>query len=550
MDTFLKEVQDTFLLESQDLLLNVENLFLILEKNPNDVDVFNQLSRLAHNLKGSGRAVGFSHIADFSHELESLMLACKSQTIESSPAVIDLLFRCVDAMKSDIEAMRSGGAIKDYSILLLEIEQILTAEGSFFRGEEASTALQTSFVGGGKSNKIQAIEYLRIPTFRIEALIDTFGEQVILQSILDQSKIDIVKNEDRMLKTIGQLSKLTNELQLTALSLRMVSLKLLFSKLERAVRDAAKPLGKPISFTAKGSDKELDKAIVDALSDTLTHMVRNSVDHGIESVEERLACGKRAEGLIEINATRTGGSMVIEVKDDGRGLNPVEIFEKAKRLQIISPGAELSEKKIFDLIFENGFSMKDSLSDISGRGVGLNVVKEKILELKGRCEIDSQLGKGTTFRIQLPLTLAIFNAMIVKVGNEKFAIPTSDVDEVSRIDFARIQFTESSQQFIEIRDQVYKFVDMRRELFKEAVVGRNAQVTALLVRRTNHPFAILVDEVLSIQKIVHKPVDQNVRQVKGSAGATILGDGSVSLILNITQFAPKTAESIHMREVG
>ncbi len=555
MDDFLKELQETFLLESQDLLANVESLFLQLEKNSTDLEVYNQLSRLAHNFKGSGKAVGFDHISHFSHQLENLLLACKSQAVVPTPAVINLLFRSVDALKLDLENLRAGGPIADYAHLLGEIELALKnehapaapliAENLNFEPPHAAVAN-----AGAHPKKTVVAEYLRIPAARIEALIDAFGEQVILQSSLDQSKNDLQKNEDLVMKTISQLSKLTYDLQQTAMSLRMVGLNLLFSKLERAARDAAQSLEKPISFVTKGNEQELDKTIVDSLSDALTHMVRNAVDHGIETREERLAAGKDPEGQITLEAYRAGGSFVIEVRDDGRGMDPEKILAKAIRSGIVKENAKLSKKDIFDLIFENGFSIKETATDISGRGVGMNVVKEKIIELKGSYEIDSKLGAGSIFRIHLPLTLAIFNGMIVRVGAEKFIIPNSDVDEVSRINVSKLKAGSGTQNLIEIRDQVYSIIDLRKELFRKPVEGRNSQVTALLVRKSRQAVALLVDEVLSIQKIVHKAVGTDVKVVRGSAGASILGDGSVCLILNISHFTPNVVEKRNTQEAA
>ena len=550
MDDFLKELQETFLIESQDLLASVESLFLKLEKNSSDIEVFNQLSRLAHNFKGSGKAVGFDHLSHFSHQLENLLLACKNHLVTPTPLVINLLFRSVDALKLDIETLRSSGPIMDYSILLGEIDLALKQEHVVPAKDQVFKSIQPNLEMEPVVKKTQAAEYLRIPAMRIETLVDSFGEQVILQSALEQAKNDLVKNEDLILKTISQLSKLTYDLQQTAMSLRMVSLNLLFSKLERAARDAAQTLSKPILFTSKGNEQELDKTIVDSLSDALTHMVRNAVDHGIETPEERVASKKNPEGTISLIGFRSGGSFVIEVRDDGRGMDPSKIFAKAQKLGLVSADAQLSEKQIFDLIFENGFSTKDAATDLSGRGVGMDVVKEKIKELKGSYEIESHLGQGSCFRIHLPLTLAIFNAMIVRLGNEKFIIPNSDVDEVSRMHIEKFQVASEAQGLLQIRDQVFAVVDLRKELFQKAVEGRNSQVTALLVRKTKQPYALLVDEVLSIQKVVHKAVGQDVKRVRGSAGASILGDGSVCLILNIAHFSPRTIETPKLQKAA
>lgn len=684
MDEFLRELQDTFLLESQDLIANVESLFLQLEKDTGDVEIYNQLARLAHNFKGSGKAVGFEHISHFSHQLENLLLALKALEIQPTPSIINLLFRSVDALKVDLDGLRNQNPPMDYTDLYNQIAEVLKLKNagdsthknvntdiqpteikpevshdvmaqalaqfnpftdniqSILQNQNLNTSVTASspdtsvltnqieslfapaplpiepvssavnlektsnpdsnFLNEPKIGEIKidhlvspfedpklevkpaspsapvstqnaevkqtakpatpapkaansnakpskdqkstaAIEYLRIPAHRIETLINSFGEQVILQSTLDQAKGDLVNQQDVVMKTITQLSKLTYDLQQTAMSLRMLNLNLLFSKLERAARDAAQVLNKPIQFVTKGQENELDKTLVDALSDALTHMIRNAVDHGIETPDERKSVGKNPGGQIQLLAFRTGGSFVIEIRDDGKGLDPAKIFAKAVKVGIIKEDAKLTESEIFDLIFENGFSTKEVATDLSGRGVGMNVVKESVAALKGSIEIESKVGFGTTFRIRLPLTLAIFNGMIVRVGDDRYIIPSSDVEEVCRISKKSAQHSSGKQKLIELRGLVYSLVDLGVRLGKEEVGGRNDQVTALLVKKDRQTFAILVDEVMSIQKIVHKPVGEDVRTVPGTAGASILGDGSVCLILNIMQYAPKVGEN-------
>lgn len=399
---------------------------------------------------------------------------------------------------------------------------------------------------------------VRVSIKKIEDILNIFGEQVILQSTLDHAKLDITNNQDLLIKTITQLSKLTNDLQQITLGLRTVNLKTLFSRLERTVRDTSKTLGKKIVFQTEGSDLELDKSIVENIYDPLNHMIRNSVDHGVEDPMDRLAKEKSETGLIKLKAFRSSGHFVIELSDDGKGLDKEKIFRKAQEKGIISTEVNYldyseNENQIFNLIFENGFSTKEQVSEVSGRGVGMNVVKDTLNKLKGHCDIQSVLNQGTTFRIQLPLSLSIFNGLVISNSShnennisEKYVIPASDIQEVISVKYCEIKKISHGKNklkydFIKIRNNEIMPLLYFDQIFSVQNVNPNNNIdahhgTVLIYSNKSEKIAFLVQEITGLQKIVHKPLNPELQIIPGAAGSTILGDGVAALILDLSVF--------------
>jgi two-component system chemotaxis sensor kinase CheA len=563
IDPMLKEIQDSFLAEAGDLLIDVESYFLALEKNPENQEVLDKLFRLAHNLKGSGKAVGFEHLSHFSHQIESLLVGIRNKQVPSSSDNIQLLLECCDQLKSDIITLKdSADARLDHTVLMDRLIQACANQASSgdFGASGASPFEQSPFVApvlvaaksveselsklagsDGKKRSSSSDESIRIPVKKIEDMLNSFGEQVILQSTLEHAKDDLLNNQEIIYRTITQLGKITHDLQRATMSLRMVGLKTLFARLERVARDAAQAVGKEIQFVTDGAENELDKSIVDALIDPLTHMMRNSVDHGIEYWDDRMQKGKPEKGTVRLAGYRRGGHFCIELSDDGRGLDPEKIAQKAIEKGLIHNAEGMSKSEIFELIFKNGFSTKDQVSDISGRGVGMNVVLETILSLKGAYEIESEVGVGTVFRLKLPLTLAIFNGMVLRVGTDRYVIPASDVEAVIRLGACETRRMENNRYCVKHKDEVMPILDLRvrygdkkRKISYEAseITGRES---VLVVRQGGDAHAVIVDEVLVLQKVVHKNLTPELRQVKGSSGVTILGDGQVALILDFGQ---------------
>jgi two-component system, chemotaxis family, sensor kinase CheA len=553
VDDFLKEIQEGFLVEARDLLSHVESLFLQLEKNPSDLGIYEQLARLAHNFKGSGKAVGFDSLSKFSHELENLLIALKNGKREPSPGVVSLLLKSCDLLQQhlrELENNKQAVITNDPLFEALKRAQEgpeLTSDAAKEAGASQTIGFKEPLVKIAKAAPAPIAasspseDSIRVPLDRIDGLLNLFGEQVILQSALDQARADPLGQIDQMIRTIAQLSKLTVDIQHSMLSLRMTNLQRLFSKLERAVRDTALALGKSVEFVGEGQDSELDKILVDALADPLVHMVRNAVDHGLESSEGRLEAQKPQQGTIRLKAYRGGGSFVLELRDDGRGLNRERIVKKAKEAGLLSEGADPSEEEAFSLIFENGFSTKDEATEYSGRGVGMNVVKETVERLRGSLEIESKLGEGSCFRIRLPLNLAIFHGMVMRVGKERYVIPASDVEEVVVVKPGDLTPLSQREASLRVREELFSVVDLGAAFTGRPSVGCSGKVSALLVRCGKLQRAFLVDEVLALQKVVHKAVESQSAGLKGGTGATILGDGTVAMILDLVRWSERNS---------
>lgn len=373
---------------------------------------------------------------------------------------------------------------------------------------------------------------LRVGTEKIDSLINLVGELVITQAMLAQqaSLLDPVHNE-RLLSGMAQLDRNTRSLQEAVMSIRMLPMDFVFSRFPRLVRDTATKLNKQVRLTLVGESVELDKSVIEKIADPLTHLVRNSLDHGIEMPDVRSASGKDVCGTITLKAAHQGGSIVIEVKDDGRGLDRSKIMAKAAEKGIpISENAPDSE--VWQLIFAPGFSTAEKVTEISGRGVGMDVVKKNIQALGGQVEIHSALGKGMTISIRLPLTLAILDGMSVRVGDEIFIVPLNCVSESLQPKADDIKSISGQGRVVRVRNEYLTLVHLR-QLFKlDAGVTEAHQGIVVLIESEGRRLALLVDELVGQQQVVIKSLEANYRRISGISGATILGDGRVALILD------------------
>jgi two-component system chemotaxis sensor kinase CheA len=539
-DAFLLELKTGFLQEASELLETVEGIFIQLEKDANNPEHLQSLFRLAHNLKGSGKAVGFDSFAAFCHEFENLLVALKNKQVDLGPSVLQVLFSSVDQLKANVQQLKGDlNSQLDNRAQLAKISLALKTPQpsgpSQIPIEEASPDPKTNSPRLQPSSSTE--EVLRVPTRKIEEVLNTLGEQAILQSTLDHAVVESNFDRELLQKTIRQLSKLTFELQQTTISLRMINLKTLVSRLERAVRDAASSTGKRVNFLSSGVESELDKALVDALVDPLVHMVRNSVDHGIEDIAGRRIAGKSEVGSIQLRARRSGAQFLIEVEDDGRGLNAERIRDKAIQSQLIGPDAKLSESEIFRLIFANGFSTRDEVSALSGRGVGMNVVETTLHQLKGSIDIRSEQGRGTCFTLRLPLTLALFNGIVFKIADQRFVVPSGDIDEIVRLDPAQLRDIPMGGRILKVRDEVLPLIDLKTHIAPSSQVGSTSlRKSALVVRTQGRRRAFLIDELLHQSRIVHKKLGKELHGLRSGSGAAVLGDGSVALILDLPSF--------------
>jgi len=376
---------------------------------------------------------------------------------------------------------------------------------------------------------------IRVSIDKIDGLINMVGELVITQSMLGQlgQEFDVSRIQ-RLQEGLSQLEQNTRELQESVMKIRMLPISFAFSRFPRLVRDLSKQLDKEVDLVMLGESTELDKTVMEKIGDPLVHLVRNSLDHGLESAEERTANGKSSAGTITLNAYHHGGNIVIEVKDDGAGLNKDRIRNKAIEKGLISDDEVLSDSQVYDLIFQPGFSTADVVSDVSGRGVGMDVVRRNIAELNGSIDVTSTPGKGSLFSIRLPLTLAILDGQLVKVGEEVYIFPLVSIVESIQLEKSMLNNITGNQYVMQLRNDYIPIICLQ-DVFNIDLEKKDLEGAMLVVvEGDNEKIGIVVDELLGQQQVVIKSLEQNYQKVDSISGATILGDGTVALIVDIS----------------
>lgn len=375
---------------------------------------------------------------------------------------------------------------------------------------------------------------IRVAVEKVDQLINLVGELVITQSMLAQrsGELDPVNHGD-LLNSMGQLERNARDLQESVMSIRMMPMEYVFSRFPRLVRDLASKLGKEVELTLLGSSTELDKSLIERIIDPLTHLVRNSLDHGIESPEKRLAAGKPGTGNLTLSAEHQGGNICIEVVDDGAGLNRERILAKALSSGLPVSDA-MSDEEVGMLIFAPGFSTAEQVTDVSGRGVGMDVVKRNIQEMGGHVEISSKQGKGTTIRILLPLTLAILDGMSVRVAEEVFILPLNAVMESLQPLAEDLHPLAGGERVLEVRGEYLPLVELWNVFDVQGAKTEATQGIVVILQSGGKRYALLVDQLIGQHQVVVKNLESNYRKVPGISAATILGDGSVALIVDVS----------------
>ncbi|OYT88057.1 MAG: chemotaxis protein CheA [Burkholderiales bacterium PBB6] len=381
---------------------------------------------------------------------------------------------------------------------------------------------------------------LRVSVEKVDQLINLVGELVITQAMLAQNSrsVDAQINQ-QLLSGLADLERNTRDLQEAVMSIRMIPMSMVFNRFPRMLRDLAAKLGKRVELVTQGEATELDKGLVEKITDPLTHLVRNSCDHGIEQPSDRLAKGKPEHGTVTLVASHQGGSIVIEVRDDGRGLNRGKLLSKARERGIDAPDT-MTDQEVYGLIFAPGFSTADAVTDVSGRGVGMDVVKKNITSLGGTVEIDSAEGYGMSVRVRLPLTLAIMDGMSIGVGDEVYILPLSSVVESFQISPEMVKTIGGSGRVVEVRDEFMPVIDLEKVFQVPRFDFEKSSNIMVVVEAEGGRVALLVDELLGQQQVVVKNLEANYRKVNDVSGATIMGDGRVALILDIGTLVRRT----------
>jgi two-component system chemotaxis sensor kinase CheA len=380
---------------------------------------------------------------------------------------------------------------------------------------------------------------IRVAVDKVDALINLVGELVITQAMLAQRSAELDPGlHEQLLSGLGQLDRNTRDLQEAVMSVRMLPVDFAFSRFPRMVRDIASRLGKKVNLKTSGEGTELDKGVIEKIVDPLVHLVRNSIDHGLETTEQRIAAGKSEAGTVTLSAAHQGGHIIIEVGDDGRGLDRERILSKAQERGIPVP-ENPTDAQVWDLVFAPGFSTAEVLTDLSGRGVGMDVVRKNINALGGQVEIRSRQGEGTTVSIRLPLTMAILDGMTVAVGGEVFILPLNVVVESLQPAADHIKTVAGDSRLLRVREDYVPLLDLANQYGLPAA-NTDAQPIAVVVESQGQRLALEVDELLGQQQVVVKNLERNYRRIAGVAGATILGDGRVALIVDVGSLSTKT----------
>ena len=564
------ELLNDFLLESREHLANIETQLLAVEQDPHNHDAVHTIFRGFHTIKGLAGFLEFTTIQNVAHDVETVLDLARNDKLVITPAVIDVVLAASDFLKTEMQnaeaCVRAGRppAVIDSSPLLVRIRALSNPEAaavpvapaevrpeSVERQPEPATEERVEIEPAGRPTPDGAATVaaqkqtgetraVKVDTAKLDFLVDMVGEMVIAQSLLrhDASMINA-----RVQRNLMQLSRITGEVQKTAMSMRMVPIGQLFSRMARLVRDLSRKGGKQAELLVSGEDTELDRTIVEELGDPLMHMVRNSADHGIESTEERVKAGKNPVGRIGLKAYHQAGYITIEVSDDGRGLDRERILRKARQKGLIGEGDELTDREVFGLIFEPGFSTAEQITDISGRGVGMDVVRKHVQKMRGRIDIQSQKGVGTTFFIKLPLTLAIIDGLVIGVGQERYIVPIFAVREMFRPTPDAVKTVQGRSEMVLVRNTLLPIVRLHRRFDVEPKTAEVSEGLLIVAETSGKTFCLMVDEFIGKQEVVIKSLGEQFKHVAGIAGGAILGDGRVGLILDMDGLAGEKANA-------
>jgi two-component system chemotaxis sensor kinase CheA len=583
------ELVREFLVESEELLESVDEGMVALEAAPNDAELLNRIFRALHTIKGTSGFLGFDPVIRVSHRAEDVLNALRRGELKLSRRIIDVLLRARDQLGRMLGDIRNN-ALGEYALepLLGELEAVqkpdaapqlgdlLVADGVVDSGElktaldeqahaESPKRLGEMLVEKDLASPAQVGEALvkqkqiadsialpqtmRVDVHKLDELINLIGELVLERNRLVQvsrdltaGRLDAEKLEDALTQTTARLTFLTEELHVAGLKTRMVPIDTVFRKFPRIVRDLARSLQKEVELVVSGQDTELDKTMVELIGDPLVHLVRNSLDHGLEKPEVRTAAGKSPNGTLRLEAREEGDQIVISISDDGAGIDPERIGRKAVEKGLVTTDRvrTLSKREILDFIFLPGFSTKEVASDVSGRGVGMDVVHTNVKNMNGTVELDSTLGQGTTVTLRLPLTMAILPVLSVKVGKEIYGLPMRTVIETLRAEAGQIHTVEGCEA-IHVRGKTIPLIRLSRALGvtdagETDKVCRKLVIVGLGTRRV----AFLVDDLVGAEATVIKPLDALSRQSVGIAGATVGGDGLVRLLLDPASLVAET----------
>lgn len=520
--------------DAHDLLLAWEKCSLAASNTPAD-KTYESLLRFAHNLKGNAALIGFTELADAVHRLEDGLLHLKSKKVPpAEPKVVAALLDCERGLKKWIDGLVLDNKHQPESMHWLERIEI-------WGDESRIEALNDQDAENGEIKAdLQLDQTLRIPAVKVDRLIQLVGELLLAQAIVTRGRVEHRLQAPEVLEAISLSDKIVHNLRNSVLDLRMLPMSILMQRLERAAMELSVKLSKPLRFTASGQEVSLDKVVLERIFDPLMHIIRNAIDHGIEAREQRKNLAKDSVAKIHISADVGATGVIIKVSDDGRGLNIEKIYKRALEKNIVKSTDSLSETEIINLIFKQGFSTAETITDISGRGVGLDVVVKEVHHLGGQLVVDSQQGIGTTFTINLPTNVSLIDVIVVHVADVAYAIPAQELMEV--ISSHELKFTTSSvySRMIDLRGRVVP-VEPLSQFLPYKMVSQNMDInfekSLLIVQYQQSLLGLEVDRILGQQQVFVRPLRGYLGRLPWFSGATVLSNGEPCMIINLLALA-------------
>jgi two-component system chemotaxis sensor kinase CheA len=563
-----------FLVESHEGLDRLDRALVALETNPRDSELLADIFRTIHTIKGTTGFFGFTTLEALSHVGENLLSALRDGTLLLTPEITSALLHMVDAVREQLASIEQTGAENDgdYSVIVDELRRLAEAPDALTLAATAA-AIENAVAEDRRSgeDRRQAASQgvsdssLRVHVGLLDKLMNLVGELVLARNQIVQFASTATRggtgsaNDSALLGATQRLNLVTSELQENVMKTRMQPIDNVWSKFPRLVRDLATACGKRVRIEMIGRETDLDKTIIEAIKDPLTHVVRNAIDHGLESPEDRIIAGKNPEGTLTLRAYHEGGHINIEIADDGGGIAIEKVKARAiqRGLLTTEQAARLADADVVRLIFLPGFSTADRITNVSGRGVGMDVVKTNIEKIGGTVDIHAQAGRGTTIRIKIPLTLAIIPALMIAAGSERFAIPQVSLLELVRLEgdqieacIERIGAASCYRLRGELLPLVYLHEQLDLGLDDEAVSNTDRAVNIVVLKADGCQFGLVVGAVSDTEEIVVKPLGKQLKGVDVFAGATIMGDGRVALILDVPGIAQLAKIASHARDLN
>ncbi len=544
----MREIMADFLVEAQELVQSLDTNLNRLESNPHDQELLNQIFRAAHTIKGVASFLNFEKVTSLIHGLEEVLNRLRKRDLVVTPGSIDVLFRALDLLKLLLDDIREGtGENREISNVLSMLASI---DASPVQPQHAkqTPVLPADFVEEQQTDphsvdtkKGSHDQTIRVDVERLDALVNLLGELVLsrnslvqVASALENQQVG-TKTMDNIDSAVKSVNFITNELQTAVMKMRMQPIGRLFGRYPRLVRDLCRESGKQVELVVSGESTELDRSIIEEIADPLVHILRNACHHGIEMPDVRVSRGKPLKGTIKLTAAHAGGHVTIRVEDDGNGLDVNAIRTKAIERNLVSrtDAATLFERELFKFILEPGFTTAKEVTNISGRGVGMDVVRTNVERLNGQIELESVTHVGTTITLQIPLTLAIMQGLLIETGREVYVLPLSSVYEMVRTDVTKISYLNRKPTLL-LRNEIIPVIHLEKLLLDNHLSG--FEITSgyiAVVNVAGKRIGIAVDRFIGQEEVVVKPLGNYIGETRGISGATILGDGRVRMIIDL-----------------